>query len=312
MCRSCLLILALLPILSAEADESAVVPGIAGSWWTVATTPDLGKHNSDKQQPVDFAVWQAADGTWQLWSCIRGTRCGGTGRLLYRWEGAELTEPNWRPVGIAMQADPNYGETPGGLQAPYVLRIDGLYHMFYGDWESICCATSKDGKTFERRVNPNRRTGLFTEGVKANTRDPMVIRIKDLWHCYYTAGTPRGEGAIFCRTSPDTLTWNPSRIVSIGGRGGKGFCAAECPHVVEPRPGEFFLFRTERYGHDAVTHVYGSRDPMDFGLDTDERYVCSLPIAAPEIISHEGGHYIACLLPSLKGIRIARLEWAAR
>jgi hypothetical protein len=34
-----------------------------------------------------------------------------------------------------------------------------------------------------------------------------------------------------------------------------------------------------------------------------------LPVAAPEIVEHEGRTYIASLLPSLKGIRIARLEW---
>ena len=35
----------------------------------------------------------------------------------------------------------------------------------------------------------------------------------------------------------------------------------------------------------------------------------TLPIAAPEIIKHEGTYYIAALLPSLQGIQIARLEW---
>jgi SAM-dependent methyltransferase len=36
-----------------------------------------------------------------------------------------------------------------------------------------------------------------------------------------------------------------------------------------------------------------------------------LPVAAPEIIEHDGQTYIASLLPSLKGIRIARLEWGS-
>jgi hypothetical protein len=289
--------------------EGAVVPTVVGDWWTIAGNPDLGRYQSDKQQPVDFAIWQAADGTWQLWSCVRNTKCGGVTRLFYRWEGKGLTDANWTPMGVAMEADSNCGETPGGLQAPYVVLIDGVYHMFYGDWENICCAISKDGKSFRRRVNPNRRAGMFTEGVRANTRDPMVIRIKDRWHCYYTGGTPQGKGAVFCRTSTDTHDWSLSRIVSIGGRGGSGFCSAECPHVVEPRPGTYVLLRTERYGQDAITRVYCSRDPMDFGIDTDDHYVCSLPIAAPEIVRHESKYYVACLLPNLQGIRIARLEW---
>jgi hypothetical protein len=56
-------------------------PEIDGDWWTVAGDPDLGDWTRDKQQPVDFAVWQAADGSWQLWSCIRQTGCGGNTRL---------------------------------------------------------------------------------------------------------------------------------------------------------------------------------------------------------------------------------------
>ena len=34
-----------------------------------------------------------------------------------------------------------------------------------------------------------------------------------------------------------------------------------------------------------------------------------LLVAAPEVILSEGEYYLAALLPSLKGIRIARLNW---
>ena len=60
-------------------------PRIISDWWQVAGNPDLGAYGRPGQQPVDFAVWQAADGTWQLWSCIRHTACGGQTRLFYRW-----------------------------------------------------------------------------------------------------------------------------------------------------------------------------------------------------------------------------------
>src|SRR5262249_53339649 len=146
--------------------------------------------------PVDFAIWQAANGAWQLWSCIRHTRCGGKTRLLYRWEGAALTEPDWRPGGIAMQADPSLGETPGGLQAPHVIRWEGRYWMAFGDWENVCLARSTDGKEFERVVQPSGRTGMFSEAAGANSRDPMLLEVGGLWHCYYTA-YPNGEGAVY-------------------------------------------------------------------------------------------------------------------
>jgi hypothetical protein len=42
------------------------IPRIDGDWWQVASNPDLGVLNSDEQEPVDFGVWPAADGTWQL------------------------------------------------------------------------------------------------------------------------------------------------------------------------------------------------------------------------------------------------------
>ena len=65
-------------------------------------------------------------------------------RLFYRWEGRNLTDRDWCPMGVAMHADPRFGETPGGLQAPHVVPIDGAYHMFYGDWEHVCVLVSLD------------------------------------------------------------------------------------------------------------------------------------------------------------------------
>jgi hypothetical protein len=45
-------------------------------------------------------------------------------------------------------------------------------------------------------------------------------------------------------------------------------------------------------------------------VDHDEgHFVGTLAVAAPEIIKHNERYYIAALMPSLKGIQIARLEW---
>ena len=85
--------------------KEILMPQIDGEWWQIAGNPDLGPLTSEEQQPVDFSIWQAADGTWQLWSCIRHTKCGGKTRLFFRWEGNNLTDKDWRPIGIAMQAD---------------------------------------------------------------------------------------------------------------------------------------------------------------------------------------------------------------
>jgi len=294
----------------AFAGDAPKKPQISGAWWQVAGDPDLGELTTPKQQPVDFALWQAADGTWQIWSCIRSTKEKGKTRLFHRWEGAALTDANWTPKGVAMRADPKVGELEGGLQAPYVFRKDDRYEMYYGGWEDICSATSTDGKIFERRSNSEGKAIVF--GNKSgNTRDPMLLRIGDVWHCYYTVN-PGNKGGVYCRTSKDLREWSEEKLVARGGKSGDGPYSAECPFVVEVDPGQFYLFRTQYYGKSALTHVYFSRDPLNFGVDDNESfYVCSLPIAAPEIVKVDGQYFIAVLLPSLKGIQIARLNFVS-
>lgn len=66
--------------------------------------------------------------------------------------------------------------------------------------------------------------------------------------------------------------------------------------------------RTQRYGMNAQTSVYRSINPLYFGIDDDRSLVCTLPIAAPEIIRHEGQDYIAYLNADLKGIQMAKLK----
>ncbi|NLE37023.1 MAG: hypothetical protein GX621_03265 [Pirellulaceae bacterium] len=301
----------MLVVSTARADAREILyPVIDGEWWQVAGNPDLGEYTRAGQEPVDFGVWRAADGTWQLWSCIRRTGCGGKGRLFYRWEGRTLTDKDWKPMGIVMEAKPELGEVPGGLQAPHVVRHDGIYYMAYGSWRHICFATSKDGKHFERVIQPDGKTGLFTEGEgrRANSRDAMLIKIDGLWHCYYTA-CPREVGYGFCRTSPDLKTWSDSFVVSYGGHVGPGPCQNECPHVVEVEPGLFHYFRNQFYGKNAMNWVYCSDNPRNFGIDEDSKLIRSWRLAAPEVIHHEGQYYIAALMDNLKGIKVAKLKW---
>ena len=304
--------LATILAVAAPADTAPIVPVIEGPWWTVASTPRLpGEYQSDKQEPVDFSVWQAVDGTWQLWSCIRHTRCGGHTRLLYGWEGQSLFDSDWIPMGIKMEGRPDLGEAPGGLQAPHVVRLPGRYLMAYGDWEHTCFATSLDGKHFERIVQPGGRTGVFGEGPHSNTRDPMLIEIDGLWHCYYTA-IVNGKGYGMCRTSSDLAQWSHSSVVSYGGQIGPGPWFNECPHVVEVTPGEFVYFRNQYYGTNQTNWAYYSRNPLNFGIDDDTYRVAQLPIAAPEVVFHEDKYYIASLKPQLNGIQIARLKFYRR
>lgn len=301
---------------SAWFHARGAMPEIAGEWWPVTGQPDLGEFTGEKQQPVDFAIWQAADGTWQLWSCIRHTKCGGNTRLFYRWEGRRLTDTDWKPMGIAMRADPALGETEGGLQAPFVFKDGEVFYMVYGDWQRICLAKSRDGKTFERVLNSRGQPDLFT-GPYENSRDPMMLKVGALWHCYYMGHKKDAEhpSAVFCRTSRDLAAWSEPTMVAAGGIaqtqtnwfGGD----SECPFVLE-KDGMFHLSRTQLYGPKNVSTLYASPNPLDFGVGDDRCRIGTLPVGAPEILRHEGEYFIAALKPGVDGIRIARLRWVSR
>jgi hypothetical protein len=300
-------------------NETVYVPEIVGDWWQVAGNPDLGEYTTETQQPVDFGIWQAADGTWQIWSCIRHTGCGKNTRLFHGWETQNLTDTMWVPMGIQMMADTSLGEVSGGLQAPHVIKKDGVYHMFYGGWDQICLATGTDGKKFERYVNQDGQPMLFRSASDQwiNTRDAMVLHSNDQYYCYYVAHKPsndtsRLKAAIFCRTSDNLLHWGEERMVSAGGRvadldywyGGD----SECPFVVQ-LGGKYVLFRNQRYIGKQINTQYCSSDPLNFGVDNDEYEISQLPVAAPEIIYYNKQYYIAALNPGLDGIRIAKLKF---
>jgi hypothetical protein len=323
---ACAVVMTVLAGTAGTAPQDVPVPQIDGPWWHVADNPTDHTYATPKQEAVDFAIWQAADGSWQLWSCIRGTTAGGKdgkSRFFYRWEGKRLTDSSWTPMGIAMEADPSLGETAGGLQAPHVVKVGDTWHMFYGDWVHICHATSRDGKSFTRVIQPNGKTGMFSEGPSANTRDIMLLPHDGKWYAYYTCN-PNNQGMDCLRTTTDFKTWSESTVVAFGGQATTGPWSAECPHVVKLNDRSFHLFRTQSYGSPekgdirnrgpARTSVYHSTDPAMFGINQDGKYLlCTLPVAAPEIILHEDRYYIAALNEgALDGIRIARLKWVRR
>ena len=67
------------------------------------------------------AVWQAADGTWQMWSCFRKTTAGGEKgltRFFYRWEGRHPTDRSWKPMGIVTPASAASSLTTSGNSLP--------------------------------------------------------------------------------------------------------------------------------------------------------------------------------------------------
>jgi hypothetical protein len=223
----------------------------------------------------------------------------------------QLTDTNWTPLGVALLADPAFGEIPGGLQAPHVFRANGYFYMIYGDFLRICMLRSTDGKNFTRMKNEIGQPNLF-DGPWINVRDPMVLRVGALHLCYYTSSPPAGatQAAVFLRTSFDLKEWSQPMVVSAGGAASVpiNLFDAECPFVVE-RNGWYYLFRNQAYGVNAQNTQYASKNPFDFGVDDDKYRLGTLPVAAPEIVLHQGHWYIAALNPMLDGIRLARLNW---
>jgi hypothetical protein len=296
---------------AAEAIENPPPIKLDGQWWRVASRNGLigmGACASGGEQLVDFGVWQAADGTWQLWSCLRNNKCG---RMFHRWEGKNLTDKDWKPMGVTMRADPELGETPGynngsqgGLQAPHVIKDSGVYYMFYGDWNNICLARSEDGKNFKRVLNADDRPQIFMGRKNQNTRDPMTIKIGDTYYCYYS----NHESVVWCRTSKDLRTWSDRIAVTIDY--GDHWGAAECPHVVyRPDLGLYYLFRNHMpYPHQNVLSntQYASTDPLNF---KEDQKISALDLDAPEIIYHDRQYYIAAVNDDDYSIRIAKLDW---
>lgn len=88
-------------------------------------------------------------------------------------------------------------------------------------------------------------SGLFGEGPTAMARDPMLLRVGDLWHCYYAAH-PAGRHGIWLRTSEDLERFGPSTLIMTGGQAGDRWWHFECPFVV-PYQGAFYLFHTQNY-----------------------------------------------------------------
>ncbi len=100
-------------------------------------------------------------------------------------------------------------------------------------------------------------------------------------------------------------------MVAEGSAYQSGPYSAECPHVVyHPASKHYYLFNTQRYGSQQHATVFSSLDPLHFGINDQRLELTTLPVAAPEIILHEGQYYIASLMRNLKGIQIARLKWA--
>lgn len=297
-----------------------LVPMLDGDPWHITGYPDMGDlaYDPPEHEAVDHAIWQARDGLWHVLSCIRYTRVG---RVLYEWVSDDLERPWWTPLGITMRADRRYGESINDwfgdewIQAPHVIEHGGQYWMFYGGHNTelgecqICLATSADGKTWRCHRKNDGFSRVFVG--PGDARDPMIIRAGNEWLCYYSSNDTglRKPNKVYVRTSADLLNWSQYREVGWGGFiSGTGPLSAQCPFVVHV-DGYYYLFRTSEYYSPARTHVYRSTDPLDFGLNSDAKWVQTLRVSASEVVQVGDQWYISSVEDLRGGIQLFKLRW---
>ena len=295
----------------------------------------MQRFGGNRNEPVDHHIFRGADGTWHLWGCVRRTNVG---RILYHWKAQSLVQTPWTETGELMRCEPGAGECIDDfageewIQSPYFVSEAGVYYMFYGGHSTgqdvhgnpvsgrqmdfrmfdaegqICLMTSTDGRSWTRHRDRLGYSRVFTGPGEA--RDPCVIRIGDLWYLYYAGyeGNPLRNGGIYVRTSYDLVHWSAYQRVHRDENFGGPTWTHECPHVVY-RDGYYYLFRTQDY-YRAVTHVYRSTDPMDFGIgDAGDKYVGVIACAAPEIHVAEGLEFVSSNHDPALGTQLCRLRW---
>ncbi|MFW6309075.1 MAG: hypothetical protein ACOC1S_03570 [bacterium] len=317
-------------------------PVLDGDFWMIGDNPDLGelqglKEKKDGRSPqecVDHHVFQSIDGGWHLWGCIRNTVVG---RILYHWRSKDLTDTHWEKTGEIIRADINSGESVNmvngdeWIQSPFVIKKGSKFYFYYGGHSAgidengntfrkdsrraqcqISLMTSLDGRNWVRYFNKDYQSRVFVG--PGETRDPCLIKIDNQWLLYY-AGYEFIDGkeypGFYVRSSTDFINWSDYKLVhrDLDPKFGEGKWETECPHVVK-RQGYYYLFRTQNYSK-AITHVFRSKDPYNFGIDNaEEKYIGSIEVGAPEIIVDETGQeYITSNHELIGGTKICKLKW---
>lgn len=253
----------------------------------------------------DHCFIQDDAGVWHLFAITgREPADPSSERFLLHATAKEVAGP-WTKQSPVMQVDPAAGETV--VWAPYVLKHDGLYWMFYcggGATHSqyrINLATSRDLYTWHRSpANP-----LVVDGYDA--RDPMVLRVGSQWVLYYcaTESATGGNHVVAAATSSDLLHWSGRQIVfrspEVGTFGGP----TESPFVVE-RDNRYYLFVCTNRPYNN-TQVYVSDSPFHWN---PEDVVLRVDAHAAEVL--DAGHgkwFLSSAGWGQGGLYLAELAW---
>ena len=261
-------------------------------------------------------------GTWHLFGITHAEPANPFDEKHLAHATAPRLQGPWTKQPFALSADDAWGETQ--LWAPHVIAHDDRYWMFVcGGGASkmayrIQLATSDDCTTWVRHAaNP-----LRVDGYEA--RDPMVLRVDDLWVMYYTATSEPAGGnhIVAAATSDDLVHWTDRHAVYVDTLVGTQAGPTESPFVVQ-RGGTYYLFigpsqfhellapgvdwRTEWKRYYSSTLVLASDDPLHFDR-ADEVGVIEAH-AAEVVVDVDGATWISHCGWGEGGVYLAPLAW---
>jgi hypothetical protein len=265
--------------------------------------PSLGEN--EKRYINDHTFVQDDSGTWHLIG-ITGKEPANPGNEKFLLH-ATAKDP-WGPWNMqkpVMQADPGAGETV--VWAPYVIRHNGLYWMFYcGGGENhaqyhINLATSSDLSSWSRNLaNP-----IIVDGYDA--RDPMVLQVGSQWVFYYCA-TESASGRnhiVAAATSSDLLHWTGCQIVFRSPQVGTFGGPTESPFVVE-RDNRYYLFLCTNRPYNN-TEVCVSDSPFSWNPDN---VVLKFDAHAAEVVNAGNAKwFLSSAGWGQGGLYLAELTW---
>ncbi|WP_280368194.1 glycosyl hydrolase family 32 [Nocardia wallacei] len=251
----------------------------------------------------DHTVVRGPDG-WHLFG-ITGTEPADPWReVAFAHATADRLAGPWTKRPPVLTADPDYGETH--LWAPYVIRADDRYFMYYdgGGTDRTATAMNLATSTDLRRWTRHPGGPLFRDGYDA--RDPMVLRLGDRWVMYYCATSEPGGGhhVVAYRTSTDLVHWSDRAIAYTDPSTGTGAGPTESPFMLCHK-GSWYLFIGPRPRY-VGTDVFRSDDPLHFRAADKVGHIAA---HAAEIVDDGGTLWITRAGWGQGGVHIAQLRF---
>jgi len=264
--------------------------------------PSIGEQQ--KWYINDHTFIKDTKGIWHLFGITHTEPADPDHEILFAHATAPHLLGPWTKQPYALKVDFNYfGETH--LWAPHVIHVNETYYMFYNGGASdaskfaISLATSKDLFNWTRLSSGP----LFRDGWAA--RDPMVIKIDDLWHLFYCATTDPTKTVSHVtayRTSNDLIHWSERHIAYTDPSKDTGGGPTESPFVVHENDW-WYLFTGPRVDY-VKTAVFRSKTPTNFSISEQ---VGEIHSHAAEVIYDDGKYWISSCGWGQGGVYIAPL-----